>query len=363
MRVATLITDLKERFGAIGRLSAIASLYGLAAGFALAVALAGAWRVATVLAAHTAAAPVAATPAKSRVPETPWRSAQTGPVDRAAFSRRDVNYTPTAERYAGSVPRSDRLGDVRRAAVGGSSRNSWQRRWRDDDDEDDEPRFEEERRPPPPQPVQTFRTLCVRLCDGYYFPISNAVTRDKLALDAAKCQARCGSEARLFVQAGFAAKAEQMLDLQGKTYASLPTAFLYRTQYLPACKCQPEPWSQEAALRHQGYADAAKLALAPKAPVGTVVPASGTGAATLPPAPAAPVVLPVGLPAKPVAVAQAAPAPAARPKPRLQPQKAARPRNDERMALGYGYRPPARSDFRDGPSGAGYVRGGLWYPR
>src|SRR5262245_60428875 len=32
----------------------------------------------------------------------------------------------------------------------------------------------------PPEPGPTYRTLCVRLCDGYYFPISGAAPQSRL---------------------------------------------------------------------------------------------------------------------------------------------------------------------------------------
>jgi len=45
-----------------------------------------------------------------------------------------------------------------------------------------------------------------------------------------------------------------MKDLQGQPYDQLKTAFLYRTEYLPDCKCQPHPWETEATERHRTYA-------------------------------------------------------------------------------------------------------------
>ena len=37
----------------------------------------------------------------------------------------------------------------------------------------------------------TFRTLCVRTCDGYYFPISFSTISDQFATDAQSCQNMC----------------------------------------------------------------------------------------------------------------------------------------------------------------------------
>src|SRR5262249_47893821 len=44
----------------------------------------------------------------------------------------------------------------------------------------------------------TYRTLCVRLCDGFYFPIGFATTNGKFAEDARQCERLCPSRSRLF---------------------------------------------------------------------------------------------------------------------------------------------------------------------
>ncbi len=45
-----------------------------------------------------------------------------------------------------------------------------------------------------------YKTVCVRMCDGYYFPISASVSRRAFYRDANICRSSCGNEARLFVQ-------------------------------------------------------------------------------------------------------------------------------------------------------------------
>jgi hypothetical protein len=45
----------------------------------------------------------------------------------------------------------------------------------------------------------TYRTLCVRLCDGFYFPISYSTLRERFVADAKQCEQRCPSRSRLFV--------------------------------------------------------------------------------------------------------------------------------------------------------------------
>jgi len=61
----------------------------------------------------------------------------------------------------------------------------------------------------------------------------------------------------LFVYRNPGGDIQDMKDLEGRPYDKLDTAFLYRTQYLSDCKCQPDPWEAEAVDRHRKYALAA----------------------------------------------------------------------------------------------------------
>lgn len=101
---------------------------------------------------------------------------------------------------------------------------------------------------------RTYRTVCVRLCDGFYFPISFAATRDRFARDEAACQSSCGSAAKLYVYRNPGEDPDQMVDLRGQPYAKLKTAFLYRTSYDESCKCRPHAWEQVSMDRHRLYA-------------------------------------------------------------------------------------------------------------
>jgi hypothetical protein len=115
----------------------------------------------------------------------------------------------------------------------------------------------------------TYRTLCVRMCDGYYFPISNSTTKKNFYRDQGKCKSTCGGEARLFVtptnmSVSPSASMENMVDLNGVAYARLPVAFRYRKTLVAGCQCKPEPWSDAELNRHRRYAEAettAKLAV------------------------------------------------------------------------------------------------------
>ena len=100
----------------------------------------------------------------------------------------------------------------------------------------------------------TYRTLCVRLCDGFYFPISDDVRRERLYSDSHQCSQRCDGEARLFYYPTTGGSPDTMVDLTGRRYADLPNAFRYRKTLVDGCTCKPAPWSVQEAARHQGYA-------------------------------------------------------------------------------------------------------------
>src|SRR5262245_832010 len=94
--------------------------------------------------------------------------------------------------------------------------------------------------------IGTYRTLCVRLCDGFYFPISFATPEGNLARDAEQCRASCGVEARLFYHLNPGGSVETMMDLTGLAYSALPTAFKYRKTLVAGCLCRPQPFSAGA---------------------------------------------------------------------------------------------------------------------
>ena len=99
-----------------------------------------------------------------------------------------------------------------------------------------------------------YRTVCVRLCDGYYFPISFSTTRDRFAEDEQACVARCANEVRLFYHPSDVQDDPELIDRDGNAYADLANAFVYRTRYQPSCQCRSLPWSEEARQRHAMYA-------------------------------------------------------------------------------------------------------------
>lgn len=100
----------------------------------------------------------------------------------------------------------------------------------------------------------TFRTVCVRLCDGYYFPISFSTTESNFQRDQATCENSCGSPARLYVAPSSSDDPAELRSVDGQPYTKLPTALLYRTKYDAQCRCTPQPWDKASLDRHRIYA-------------------------------------------------------------------------------------------------------------
>ncbi len=99
-----------------------------------------------------------------------------------------------------------------------------------------------------------YRTMCVRLKDGFYWPISFARSKSDLRKDRIKCQKSCSGKVRLYYYRNTSDEIASMRDLKGKRYASLKTAFLYRKKYVKDANCKPKPWSAEAKAVHKKYA-------------------------------------------------------------------------------------------------------------
>jgi len=84
-----------------------------------------------------------------------------------------------------------------------------------------------------------FRTVCVRTCDGFYFPISYATSSARFAQDEKTCQRMCpASEAMLFSYRTTGEDITQATSINGQPYTSLPNALKYRSEFNPSCGCK-----------------------------------------------------------------------------------------------------------------------------
>jgi hypothetical protein len=100
----------------------------------------------------------------------------------------------------------------------------------------------------------THRTVCVRLCDGYFWPISFSTDSDHFDRDKKVCEKSCGSPTRLYIHENPGQDVDQMVDLKGQPYSKLRTAHLFRSNYDHGCTCNAHPWEQESKDRHRVYA-------------------------------------------------------------------------------------------------------------
>ncbi|AKR54798.1 hypothetical protein XM25_03070 [Devosia sp. H5989] len=88
----------------------------------------------------------------------------------------------------------------------------------------------------------TIRTVCVRKSDGYFWPISYSTLPDYLGQDAYQCQETCpGTPVDLYYYKNPGQEPEQMVNLDGSAYASMPFAFAYRKQVDLTASCNAAP--------------------------------------------------------------------------------------------------------------------------
>lgn len=97
-----------------------------------------------------------------------------------------------------------------------------------------------------PRPSGEFRTMCVRTCDGYFFPMSNAASLRDFERDQKNCESSCpGTEMQVFYTRGVGDDSANMTSsVTGRPYRELPTAYVYKkpeTEASPSCGCNAMP--------------------------------------------------------------------------------------------------------------------------
>ena len=82
--------------------------------------------------------------------------------------------------------------------------------------------------------------MCVRTCDGFYFPVSYATTPARFGDDEQACKNLCpAAEATLFTHRSNE-DMTRAVSINGQPYSALPNAFKYRQAFNPSCACKPQ---------------------------------------------------------------------------------------------------------------------------
>ena len=88
-------------------------------------------------------------------------------------------------------------------------------------------------------PSGTFHTVCVRTCDGFYFPISYSTASTRFADDEKTCQRLCpASEVALYSFRNPGEGMDQAVSNAGQPYTALPNAYRYRKEVTAGCSCR-----------------------------------------------------------------------------------------------------------------------------
>ncbi|WP_265518759.1 DUF2865 domain-containing protein [Nitratireductor luteus] len=109
-----------------------------------------------------------------------------------------------------------------------------------------------------------YRTMCVRVGDGYYFPISFAVPKSMFDRDTEACQTRCpDTEVALYAYNVTAEESSAMVSVaDGSPYIELETAYKYRQAKTRAPMCSNAPAQKKFTIL-AGEPDEQKVASIP----------------------------------------------------------------------------------------------------
>jgi hypothetical protein len=155
-------------------------------------------------------------------------------------------------------------------------------------------------------PNGRYRSVCVRTCDGFFFPVSYQTYASHLAQDASVCQSSCAAPAELYVYRNPGQEIDQAISLNGTAYSDLPAAFKYRKEYINGCSCKANEYNPTAIEAANQKAEAAP----PPGKPGKKAPAPAATQAAAPPAQPPALDVTGAVPPQPQAAAPAAPAPA-----------------------------------------------------
>jgi hypothetical protein len=96
----------------------------------------------------------------------------------------------------------------------------------------------------------TYRTVCVRTCDGAYFPVSFATVPARFPDDERTCKALCpAADAALYAYRNPGEDMNSAVSVNGQPYTALPNAFKFRSEFNPSCSCKAAGQSWADALK------------------------------------------------------------------------------------------------------------------
>lgn len=99
-----------------------------------------------------------------------------------------------------------------------------------------------------------YQTMCVRSCDGFFFPISSSASPSDFGRDERTCQMMCpGTKIALYVHQAYRQESEDMVSARtSEPYSDMPNAFAYRNTNVPmskTCSCNIGAFYKEMARR------------------------------------------------------------------------------------------------------------------
>ena len=105
------------------------------------------------------------------------------------------------------------------------------------------------------------RTVCVRSCDGYFFPISSAASSADFGRDQRTCQMMCpGTQTELFYNSVDGESEDMISVATNRPYTEMPNAFYYRSAQNQgrdkSCSCNMAAYYKEMQRREALYNEA-----------------------------------------------------------------------------------------------------------
>jgi Protein of unknown function (DUF2865) len=161
------------------------------------------------------------------------------PRECGAIAQRIATMQAGLARLAGAAEASGESRRRQLAAAVQQACNPAREASRQDDDDDERPRR-----------LGGGRLVCVRACDGSFFPLHNLPESRRSDADD-MCRALCpnAETAAYSMPSGADADIAQAVSLRGKRYTKLAAAFKYQKSFDPSCSCRKEGQSWAEALQ------------------------------------------------------------------------------------------------------------------